>query len=385
MTDIKLDEKRGTYYFVHDAGRNPLTGKRKQIRRTGFKNVSEAKRVLKQVMVDAEKIKNTSTNVANMTFKEFSDQWLENKKISIQHNTYVNTVQNFRNNVYPYIGNIQLKHFNNLIIQNYINNLSEKITINGKRISPATIARIWRSVREVLYKVAKKNAFDMDELDNIYLPKITSSVKVWDKKEIAIFLNATGNVKRLSRHYVGMAMTVMTGMRMGEVLGLRWKDISFSDKTFSINQTLVLVEGETTYKLVPRAKTESSKAIINVPERLLNLLLNHKQIIERDKERFGKSYCDNDLVVCTKYGTPLFPANFRKDFNSLIKRMGLPIIRFHDLRHTHATFLLSQGTNPKLVQERLRHSNIKTTLGTYSHVMPQMHIDAVDKFNDITE
>lgn len=192
-----------------------------------------------------------------------------------------------------------------------------------------------------------------------------------------------GNEKKLSRHYVGIAITVLTGMRMGEVLGLRWRDVDFDNRTFTIRQTLVLKEGEATYSLEPRAKTKSSKATFVVPQRLIDMLKDHKKLIETDKQKYAKSYCDNELVVCTRYGTPLFPANFRKYFKHTIELLDLPHIRFHDLRHTHATFLISSGVNPKIVQERLRHQNIKTTLGTYSHALPQMHNDAVDKFEEL--
>ncbi|MEK4907510.1 site-specific integrase [Niallia sp. FSL M8-0099] len=383
MTQIKLNEKLGTYYFVYDAGKDQLTGKRKQIRRSGFKNVTDAKRALKKVMLDAENNDVKSKTIGNVSFQEFASAWLENKKISIQYNTYANTVQNFRNNVYPYIGDILLKNINHDILQEYINELSNKVTVNGNVISSATVERVWKYVKEVLHKAAKKKAFDINELEDLYLPKVTKKINVWGKDDVKKFLSAHETNRILSRHYIGMAITVMTGMRMGEVLGLRWKDISFDKKTITINQTLVLTSGESTYQLVQRTKTSSSKATIAIPSKLIDMLNDHKRVIENDKILCGKMYTNNDLVVCTKYGTPLNPVNFRKLFSNLIKKLELPKIRFHDLRHTHATYLISEGVSPKLVQERLRHSDIKTTLGTYSHVLPQMHIDAIDKFDEM--
>lgn len=156
MTQIKLNEKLGTYYFVYDAGKDQLTGKRKQIRRSGFKNVTDAKRALKKVMLDAENNDVKSKTIGNVSFQEFASAWLENKKISIQYNTYANTVQNFRNNVYPYIGDILLKNINHDILQEYINELSNKVTVNGNVISSATVERVWKYVKEVLHKAAKK-------------------------------------------------------------------------------------------------------------------------------------------------------------------------------------------------------------------------------------
>lgn len=190
MTEIRFDEKRGTYYFVHDAGRNPLTGKRQQIRRTGFKNHTEAKRTLKQVIINCENEKLTPQKMSSKTFEEFASKWLEDKKISIQHNTYINTIQNFSNNVYPYIGHFRMKDFNHDILQKYINDLSNKITNVGNKMSPHTVHRLWKYVREVFYKAAKKKLIDLDILDDLYLPSLESDVTVWQKHDIEKFLNA---------------------------------------------------------------------------------------------------------------------------------------------------------------------------------------------------
>jgi integrase len=95
------------------------------------------------------------------------------------------------------------------------------------------------------------------------------------------------------------------------------------------------------------------------------------------------SFQDNDLIVCTQMGTPINPANLRRSFNRLIEKAGLPKIRFHDLRHTHATLLLAEGINVKVISERLGHSNIKITLDTYSHVLPIMQEEAIKKLDAI--
>lgn len=385
MTEIKYDEKRESYYFVHDAGRNPITGKRKQIRRTGFKNQTEAKRALKQVILDSEKIRNIPTNLANMSFEEFTTQWLESKKVSLRANTYYTKVRMFKNDVYPYIGDIKMKHINNELLQEFINKLSNKITIKGTKISNVTVNRNWVATKEVLKYACRKKILDPNELEGLYTPNGSKDFTVWNNEEIKKFLYYPNVADKLPRYYVGYAMALLTGMRMGEVLGLRWKDISFAKSTITINQTLVLCSDKTVYKLESRTKTSGSKATILMPKSLSDMLKSHLELIESDKRKYAKSYIDNDLVVCTRYGTPVIPSCFRKSFKNFIQELELPNIRFHDLRHTHATFLMSEGVSPKIIQERLRHSDIKTTLGTYSHALPHMHIDAIDKFDQITD
>lgn len=144
----------------------------------------------------------------------------------------------------------------------------------------------------------------------------------------------------------GLAEDVMRRKRtrQGEILTLRWKDIHFNNNTFSIKQTL-----------------------------------NHAG----NKIMAGILYTNHDLVVCTNIGTPCLPRNLLRSFYSLIEKIDITKIRFHDLGHTHATLLLAKGVNVKVISERLGHSNIKITLDTYSHVLPTMQEDAVNKIEEI--
>ncbi|AZV44875.1 integrase [Peribacillus asahii] len=131
------------------------------------------------------------------------------------------------------------------------------------------------------------------------------------------------------------------------------------------------------------AKNKSSLRTINLSEITMRSLKSRKIMISKEKLSFGPVYEEFDLIACTKHGTPLNPANVRRTFNRLIKLADVPQIRFHDLRHTHATMLLAKGINVKVISERLGHSNIKVTLDTYSHVLPTMQEEAVRKLDEI--
>lgn len=130
-------------------------------------------------------------------------------------------------------------------------------------------------------------------------------------------------------------------------------------------------------------KTKSSLRKILLPESSVAKLKKHRAFVLKEKLSQGEEYQDNDLVMCTPFGTPINPANVRRSLNALIKKAAVPKIRFHDLRHTHATLLLAKGVNVKVISERLGHSNIKITLDTYSHVLPTMQEDAVNKIEEI--
>lgn len=136
-------------------------------------------------------------------------------------------------------------------------------------------------------------------------------------------------------------------------------------------------------KILPGAKSKNSIRTIPIPSVTVEELKKQKAMLEKEKEALDPNYQDNDLVVPSEVGTPINPSNLRRAFERLIKEANVPRIRFHDLRHTHATLLLANGINPKVISERLGHSNVKITLETYSHVLPSMQEEVVAKLDKI--
>lgn len=131
------------------------------------------------------------------------------------------------------------------------------------------------------------------------------------------------------------------------------------------------------------AKTKSSLRTINLSLSSIKVLITRKLTVSKEKLCLGPIYHDFDLVACTQHGTPLNPANIRRTFKRMIKMADVPEIRFHDLRHTHATLLLSNGVHVKVISERLGHSNIKVTLDTYLHVLPSMQEEVARQLDEI--
>jgi len=167
-------------------------------------------------------------------------------------------------------------------------------------------------------------------------------------------------------------------MRQGEILGLRWRDIEFDRKTLNVRQTL-----SHTGELVNATKTAASSRTIALPDQLVAELKKHKITQAEEKLKAGSLYTNNELVVATQLGTPLNPRNLVRNFYGLIKKTELNKIRFHDLRHTHASLLLIQGAHPKVVSERLGHADTRITLDTYSHLLPNMQEETAKQFGDM--
>ena len=177
-------------------------------------------------------------------------------------------------------------------------------------------------------------------------------------------------------------LAVSTGMRRGEILAIKWQDID-SIGTLHVQRIFTRRKGDRYIEAEP--KTEKSRRSIVLPALVVNLLSQHRARQLQAKEEAGEAWQEHNLVFTTAVGTPLNPSKVVDKFKALLKRAGLPDIRFHDLRHSTASILLGMGIHPKVVQELLGHNQISMTMDIYSHVMPTMHKDAMDRWNKAFE
>lgn len=193
-------------------------------------------------------------------------------------------------------------------------------------------------------------------------------------------MNKFLSVAREHRLFPAFLLEWGTGIRCGELLGLKWEDVDLNKGYISIRRSLIMLKGGLGFS---EPKTEKSRRTIPLPVEVVKELKSWKTKQAEEKLFLGPAYQDNGLVICEVDGTPLAPRNFTRLFEKLLKEAELPKIRFHDLRHTHATMLLVLGEHPKVVQERLGHSTITMTLDTYSHVMPGLQEQASSKLSEI--
>jgi len=183
-----------------------------------------------------------------------------------------------------------------------------------------------------------------------------------------------------SIYYPIFHLAVYTGMRRSELLGLRWRDVDLDMSTLSVIQTLhCLGKGKIVFQ---EPKSQKGKRQIDLSPTAVIALREHRQKQEVERLMLGSVLVPDDLVITNFDGTPLLPNSVTHAFIKTVRRLGLHGVRFHDLRHTHATLLLRQGVNIKALQERLGHSTITTTLDIYAHVTPGMQKDAALRFEE---
>ena len=171
-------------------------------------------------------------------------------------------------------------------------------------------------------------------------------------------------------------LAALTGLRRGEVLGLCWTDLDLHARTLKVKQTLVMVEGRAVFST---PKTDSGRRTVALDPRTVEVLRAHKATQGRVRLAAGPAWQDSGLVFTREDGRPLPPDWIYKRFVALVMAVGLPVISFHGLRHSHATALLGAGVDLKLASARLGHSSVRITADTYQHVERAMDEDAAAK------
>jgi len=195
-------------------------------------------------------------------------------------------------------------------------------------------------------------------------------MSIWSLKDIQEFLhNCKGE-----RHYLTFLLAIYTGMRRGEILGLKWSDIDLEQKVIHVKRSLVHVAKKG--YIFTSLKTKNSKRQIPIPKFVL-----HKKRIEEWKELVGSAFEDQDLVIWTNTGTLQDPRNVVRVMKRIVKVSNVPNIRFHDIRHTHASVLISAGIDIVKISKRLGHANPKITLEFYAHLLPNKDKDITDTFH----
>jgi len=211
---------------------------------------------------------------------------------------------------------------------------------------------------------------------DIYRPAAIKQLQVLGEQVKVLLEAAIG--ERFAAIYV---LAIHTGLRQGELLGLKWEDVDLENGLIRVRRTLTRYKGRV---LLSEPKTKRSRRTVRLTETAVDALREHLARQMTQMEALGDLYRDQGLVFATQKGTLVNPSNLRKrSFAPLLEKAGLPSIRFHDLRHTCATLLLASNVNPKIVSEMLGHASIAITLDTYSHVLPTMQGGATRALEDM--
>lgn len=361
----KRGEKWSYYFNVK------VDGKYKKKEKGGFKTKKEAETALREVLQQYEK-QGFVQNETQSTLEEFANYWFDNVvATSCRYNTLVQYRSALKNHIVPELGFVKIANITPDLLQRFF-------TEKQKKLSNNTIAVIKKVLNNIFKLAIKQMVISYNPLERLELKKKS------EEKHLSIItssdLETVLDDLKGTRYYIPFQIAVQVGGRRGEVLGLTWDNIDFENKRITFDKQLLNIAG-TGLELHP-TKTSSSNRDLLMPDKLVSLLREHKNQQLANKELYQNTYyTEHDFVCCNEDGSPFPPESLTSKVSRMSKRLGVNL-KFHSLRHTHATMLLDAGVNIKVIQERLGHSSITTTLGVYSHVTKEGEYAAIKAFED---
>ncbi len=340
-------------YTVH-------TAKGPKRRHVYGKSRKEAADKLAKVLSD--RVEGIDYDDENMTLGEYLNRWLKGSVYgSVRQSTYDRDANLVQNHLLPALGGIKLKKLSPAHVQGFYRDRLDA------GLSASTVHKMHAILHKALSQAVRWHMVPRNVTEAVRPPRpAPKEMRPLSTEETRRLLRAACG-ERLEALYV---LAVTTGMRQGELLALRWQDVDLKNGTLSVRRTLTRDGGRV---IIGEPKTKKSRRSISLTPRAVEALGAHLERQLREIEILGDRYEDRGLLFATDTGGPVNPSNLRqRSFAPLLQKAKLPHVRFHDLRHTCATLLLSKGTHPKFVQELLGHATVAITLDTYSHAVPGM-------------
>ena len=339
-------EADGRWTAVVSFGINPATGKRQRRKVRG-----ETKQKVQERLHELQG--KGPGEPCKLTVAQFLSGWLENTaREHIGENTYERYKRIVDRRLIPRLGGLRLADLTAFHVEDFYAYM-KRVPVGAPSRHQAGMV-----LSTALKHAVRRKLISANPASEVALPKlIEREMTILTDDQVRVFLTAA----RRSRYYALFALAVATGMRQGELLALLWSDVDFENNTVTVRRTVLRVKGR---HVIKEPKTRGSRRTITVPAFAMNALHEHR------KKMVAKGFADRQ-IFCSLQGGIMSAQNLRKrTFKPILARAGLPDMRFHDLRHTHASTLLSKGKSIKAVSRRLGHSNITTTLEVYAHVLP---------------
>jgi integrase len=309
--------------------------------------------------------------VNRQTVAEYLDRWLnDSAKLRIKPRTYDRFAELIRIHINPAIGRVRLEKLSSAHIQ-------QLITEKYQTLSAQTVVHLRNLLRNALNQAVKWGLVGRNVATLVDVPRIERpAVRVLSAEESNRLLDAAKGDRFEAVYSVGLAL----GLRRGELLGLGWESVDLDRAEVRVIRSLQRVGGKLE---LCDTKTPKGRRTIPLPAYAVRALRVHRARQIEERLANGPAWQDNGLVFTGRHGTPLEPITLHRDFKSVLKKAGLPSIRFHNLRHSAASLMLAQGVPLKTIQEILGHSSIAVTSGFYAHLGEQLKRDAADAMDRV--
>lgn len=336
---------------------------------SGYATKRDAEKDLARIM--SEMHAGVFVEPSDMTVADYLRHWLEAyARVNVSGKTLERYTEIIESAIIPALGKTLLAKLTPMAIQHFY---SAQLTSGAKRgggLSARTVLHYHRVLHEALRHAVKWQVLSRNPSDAVEPPRPKASI-VRPLDEAGCF-RLLGDVKGTDLA-IPVFLAIWTGMRRGEILALRWADVDLERGVAMVTRTLQQTAEGLCFK---EPKSAKSRRQIALSPETVSMLKSHKARQSQDRLLLGADYASGDLVCARGDGTPMKPDTFTASFRGFVSRRGMTSLRFHDLRHTHASLLLKGNIHPKVVSERLGHATIGITLDTYSHLMPGMQEEA---------
>jgi len=332
-------------------------------------------------------------NAQHMTLNTFFETWVsEIKENTVKANTISVYMEIYKIHICPALGKLQVSSINKLMVQRLLNNMSK----NG--LSANTLAKTKAILYSIFKEAMENRMISYNPCENITIRRDKTERRVLSWQEQQLFLEAIQG----SRYEMLCILGLSTGLRIGELSGLRWSDINFEEKTLTVERTYIYLHDVKNHQMKDEfhsPKTKNSCRTIRLLDSTLSLLVQHKIKQEKEKQAASDTWCPveggEDLVFTTKSGGPVRGLNVAETLNNYVKKINRkeellaakehrePVvferITPHTLRHTFATRAFESGIPPKVVQQILGHSSLEMTMDLYTHVTEDVQSKEIQK------
>ena len=367
-----LVKKGDRYYAVIYEGTDPLTRKERRSWTAAGTSRREAERVLGELV----QARNGRCPIfpGRMTLATYlTESWLPARHSSLRPSTFDRYEREIRVHINPLLGRIPLHRVRAAELDALYDALLDHGRCDGRGLAPKTVLNIHQILRASLGDACRRGLVLRNEALLAHPPVLrarhSNKPSAWTANQLSEFLSSS----KAHRLWPAIYLAASTGMRRGEVLGVRWGDIDLDAQRVSVHRAIVAIAYETAESTV---KTRHSRRVVDLAPDTVDVLLAWRQ--QRIDEVGSVGF--DDIVFARPDGTMLHPHTLSQAFERLVIRSGQPVIRFHDLRHTHATLMLKAGAPLKVVSERLGHATPTFTMAVYQHVLPGMQAEAANVF-----
>ncbi|GAA2092552.1 site-specific integrase [Brevibacterium salitolerans] len=348
--------RHGTWGFRVSAGSDEA-GKRRYVTDFSYASAEDAKEALAKVQ---RQLKRKTYSFEKITVKSYLEQWLQSREKhgELRATTARMYGRYITGDIVPALGSVELRK----LTRSDVSDLMDGLRDAGR--GAVTIRRIHAVLSSACSDAVKRGKLEVNPCGSVLLPKVErGQVKVWSREEVTKFLEVAG------KHRLGslFEVAVLTGMRRGELCGLRWEDVDFVERTATIRTTLVMAAGRDVVEST--AKTDAGHRVVALSDRLVGALMEWKIRQDREREQWAETYQDSGRVWTYEDGRHLRPDYLTATLRKMLDRNGLPPLKFHGLRHQFASVLLESDVPLALVSKMLGHTTTAVTSDLYGHLM----------------